>query len=689
MDNMSEGGADDDTGPVRGAPETSSDPGATHVFVSYASPDVAVAETVVMKLERHGVACWIAPRDVKAGAQNADAIVRAISGAKALLLVLSESSVASSHVGREIERASSKRRPIIALRIDDAPLSPALEYFLGESQWVDSRAGGMDAALAKLIAAIRDGSSTMPPFNYSAIHLTSALRSSAPSPGSRRSRLLRIVAIAAGLAALTWLLADKFWTPKQIAQDKSTVTASPAVAAVAPTPAISEKSVAVLPFVDMSEKKDQEYFSDGLSEELIDLLTRVPELRVPARTSSFYFKGKQTTITDIAKELGVAHVLEGSVRKSGRTIRITAQLIRADTGYHVWSQTYERKLDDIFKVQDEIAGAVVSALRASLSTKVERSTQKSLNADSYALLMQAQYFLLRQTQGDQQKAFEYYHRAIDSDPMSAVAWAGLSRVIANLQELGELPWRKAFSDALQSAERAVALDPQLAEAHIALGKVYLNLGHDYAAAKREFDKARGLDPENDVVLFWAADTALVAGDLANAEELLRQAVATDPLDGETYILLGQTYYYAGRFVEAEDSYRKALDLIPARPSLHSSLGLVLLAKGEHEEAIQEINRDTDVGARDATLASAYQLLGRIAEARSALALLEAERGNSDAYSIAQCYALRGDRERTFLWLDRAYEQHEYFMHLKSDPWLSSVRGDPRYQALLRKMNLPE
>jgi TolB-like protein/tetratricopeptide (TPR) repeat protein len=686
---MSEGGADDDTGHAPGAPETSSVPSATDVFVSYASPDVAVAEAVVMNLERHGVACWIAPRDVKAGALYADAIVRAISGAKALLLVLSESSVASPHVSKEIERASSKRRPIIALRIDDAPLSPALEYFLGESQWVDARAGGMDAALAKLIAAIRDGSSTMPPFNYSAIPSKSALRSSAPSPESRRSRLLRIIAIAAGLAALTWLLADKFWTPKQIARDKSAVTASPAAAVVAPATIIPEKSVAVLPFIDMSEKKDQEYFSDGLSEELIDLLTRVPELRVPARTSSFYFKGKQTTITDIAKELGVAHVLEGSVRKNGRTIRITAQLIRADTGYHVWSQTYDRKLDDIFKVQDEIAGAVVSALRASLSTRVARGTQKSLNADSYALLMQAQYFLLRQTRDDQQKAFEYYQRAVDSDPMSAVAWAGLSRVIANLQELGELPWKKAFSDALQSAERAVALDPQLAEAHIALGKVYLNLGQDYAAAKREFDKARALDPENDVVLFWAADSALGAGDLANAEELLRQAVAKDPLDGETYILLGQTYYYEGRFVEGEHSYRKALDLIPTRPSLHSSLGLVLLAKGEHEEALREINRETDVGARDATLASAYQILGRIAEARSALAQLEAERGNSDAYSIAQSYALRGDRERTFLWLDRAYEQHEYLMHLKSDPWFSSVRGDPRYKALLGKMNLPE
>jgi len=236
MDNMSEGGAEDDTGLAPSAPETSSVLGTTHVFVSYASPDSSVAEAVVMNLERHGVACWIAPRDVKAGALYADAIVRAIGGAKVLLLVLSESSVASPHVGKEIERASSKRRPIIAFRIDDAPLSPALEYFLGESQWVDARAGGMNAALAKLIASIRDGSAAMPPFNYSAIPSTSALRSSAPRSESRLSRLLRITAIAAGMAALTWLLADKFWTPKHNALDKSAVTDSPVVAS-AVTPA--------------------------------------------------------------------------------------------------------------------------------------------------------------------------------------------------------------------------------------------------------------------------------------------------------------------------------------------------------------------------------------------------------------------------------------------------------------------
>jgi adenylate cyclase len=490
--------------------------------------------------------------------------------------------------------------------------------------------------------------------------------------------------------ALIYFVADKFWISKHDVKETPAVVSAPAPSVVAATrPAVSEKSVAVLPFVDMSEKKDQEYFSDGLSEELIDMLTKVPNLRVPARTSSFYFKGKQATIADIAKTLGVTHVLEGSVRKSGRILRITAQLIRADNGYHVWSTTYDRQLDDIFKIQDEIASAVVSALQASLSTDAVKGTSKSSSADSYALLMQARYFLFRQTLEDQRKAFEYYKRVIDSDKTSAAAWGGLSRATTNLWSLRVLSWRDAHNDALRAAERAVELDPQLADAHIALGKVSLNMGQDYATARREFDMARSLEPESSGILFWCAVAALVSGDMANAIQLSQQAAAKDPLDGETEITLGKSYYYAGRLEEAKNAYRKALDLIPARPGLQSDLGVVLLAKGEHEEALQAIAREEDTDEREIALAGAYHIVGRITEARSTLAHLEATRAGTDAYAIARIYALSGDRDQTFRWLDRAYQQHEYLMEAKADPWFNGIRDDPRYKILLRKLKLPE
>jgi TolB-like protein len=255
--------------------------GTPTAFISHASQDAAVANSLVEVLEQQGVRCWIAPRDVIPGSLYADGIVRAINGASVFVLVLSAHAVGSAHVGKEIERASSKRRPIIAVHTDSARLTPAFEYFLSESQWIELAPGDTDTAAAKLVAAVRR-------------HLD-------PSTAQRAS---------VGTAA---------------------------------TPAIPEKSVAVLPFVNMSEDRDNEHFSDGLAEELINLLTKIPDLRIPARTSSFFFKGKQTTVTDIAKALGVAYVMEGSVRKSGNRLRITVQLIRADNGYHVWSETYDRE----------------------------------------------------------------------------------------------------------------------------------------------------------------------------------------------------------------------------------------------------------------------------------------------------------------------------------------------------------
>jgi TolB-like protein/Tfp pilus assembly protein PilF len=649
------------------------------VFLSHASEDSAVALSVCEALEHAGMTCWIAPRDVTPGAFYADEIVHAIDAAKALVLILSQHAAASPHVLREVERATSKGHPLVSTRIDQAPLPAGLEYFLNTSHWLDASKCEIARVMPKLVTAVRRAVE-MP--TSAAVSITATAATHYPSRNT-----LRRVAIATGcLIALTVAGFAAFSSWQAAHRAAAPATAATAVAAPSTVP---EKSVAVLPFVDMSEKKDQEYFSDGLSEELIDMLTRVPDLRVPARTSSFYFKGKQATIGEIAKALGVAHVLEGSIRKNGRTLRITAQLIRADTGYHLWSKTYDRQLDDIFRIQDEIAGAVVSALQVSLSKNAVMGASKSSSADSYTLLMQAQYFLFRQTLEDQRKASDYYKRAIESNQTSAAAWGGLSRATANLWALGVLSWKDAHSDALRAAERAVALDPQLADAHIALGKVALNMGQDYATAKREFDHARALEPDGSGILFWCAVAALVSGDLANAIQLSQQAAAKDPLDGETEITLGQSYYYAGRLEEAKNAYRKALDLIPSRPGLHAYLGVVLLAQGEREEALQEIGREEDPDERDTALAGAYHLVGRIAEARTALAQLEATRAETDAYVIAKNFALRGDREQTFRWLDRGYLQHEYQMEVKVDPWFNSIRGDPRYEALLRKLKLPD
>jgi TolB-like protein len=279
------------------------------VFISYASQDAAVAQKVCSAVEAAGFSCWIAPRNVVPGTMYADGIVHAIDDSSILVLILSEKAIASAHVGREIERAVSKRRPVVALRIDAAPLIAAFEYFLNQSQWIEG--GGSDAAIAQLVAAVGQhlapGTATSP---------TSGIQASA---GHRKGAVgWRVWVIAAVVVAVA-LAGAYFLVDKTRRATTHESTASSVV--------ISDKSIAVLPFTDMSEKKDQEYFADGMAEEIIDLLVKIPGLKVISRTSSFQFKGKSEDLRSIAAQLGVAYVLQGSVRKSGERLRVTAQLI--------------------------------------------------------------------------------------------------------------------------------------------------------------------------------------------------------------------------------------------------------------------------------------------------------------------------------------------------------------------------
>jgi TolB-like protein/Tfp pilus assembly protein PilF len=631
------------------------------VFVSYASQDAFVANSIVESLERHGLKCWLAPRDVKPGSQYADAIVRAIYEAKAVVLVLSGGAVGSSHVGKEIERASSKRKPIIAFRIDAAPLNHALEYFLSESQWIDVPKLGMATALAKLKEAVAQREASSP-------QQTLPQR---PTRGvGRRVVLLGAILIALGLLISVGV---HFWGPKQGA-------------------AITDKSIAVLPFVDMSEKKDQEYFSDGLSEELIDMLTKVPELRVPARTSSFYFKGKQATVADIAKALGVAHVLEGSVRKSGNTIRITAQLVRVENGYHVWSETFDRQLDDIFKVQDEIAGAVVRALKVSLLEGQSPRATPTMNTEAYTLYLQGRSFWQRHSAADNAKAAEYLRQALRLDPMFAPAWAVLAVVVQDdFVIYSTSSYQKARAEAYPAAERALALDPSLSDAHLAMAQILHDLDFDFKGANAEITKALALDPANSGAFRVATDLALTEGHFDEARQFAQQAVARDPLAVGNYRALGDAEFCSGRLAEAEAAWRKALELNSAAEGIHYRLGAMLIARGEPAAALVEMEQNPDKEWRMAGLPLALDALGRKRDADQALAIAVEKLAEIGPYQIALIYAHRNDLDPAFLWLDRAYQERDGALpiYLQGDPLLKNVRQDPRYKAFLKKMNLPE
>jgi TolB-like protein/DNA-binding winged helix-turn-helix (wHTH) protein/Tfp pilus assembly protein PilF len=451
----------------------------------------------------------------------------------------------------------------------------------------------------------------------------------------------------------------------------------------------ARQSIGVLPFLDLTEEMDQEYFADGMTEELIDMLSKIPGLRVPARTSSFYFKGRQTTIADIAKTLGVAYVLEGSVRKSGTTLRVTAQLIRADNGYHVWSETYDRPLNDILMVQDDIATEVRKALIASLEEAARPAIAVS-SSPAYPAYFQARTLRRGDRTKEQAQAIVgYLHEAIRLDPAYAPAWAELARTLA-YQSFNQLvPADSVDEEAHHAAKQALTLDPQLADAHLAQGIVHGYLDHDWAGAEHEYRNVLAVEPGSAEVYAFLSGVRRRVGNVDEAAGLMQQAVELDPLDGRYHQWLGEMNYSLGRFAIAEANFRKALDIDPEVPAL-ASLGEVQLANGNPDVALETIERETDERSRTRGRALVYFALHRNAEADAELAKLETGNANDSAFGIARIHAYRNEVDQAFAWLDRAVAQHDpECIDIKNDPLLRTLRGDGRYPALLRTMKLPE
>jgi TolB-like protein len=332
------------------------------VFISYASQDKAVADAIVAALEHAGINCWIPPRDVMAGAFYADAIVRAIDSASSLVLILSKDGAHSHHVLRELERAASRRRPVITLKIDTKPLPAAFEYFLNTSQWLDASGGHPERQFPRLIEALRGVRGDAP--------ATAESPKSIEAPTYLKLKSI-VVALAIVVATgIAYVVVEKPWHWNERAHPQP-ASANPILSAPpAPPPAAfvpPPHSIAVLSFVNMSGDPSREYFSDGMTEELLNALSRLNELQVVARTSSFSFKGQNVDVSTIAHKLNVGTVLEGSVRRAGNTVRITVQLMNAVSGFHIWSQTYDRSLTDILKVQTDVAASIASQLQVKLA----------------------------------------------------------------------------------------------------------------------------------------------------------------------------------------------------------------------------------------------------------------------------------------------------------------------------------
>ncbi len=496
------------------------------------------------------------------------------------------------------------------------------------------------------------------------------------------ARRLDYVVIALLVAAIGLFAFREF---RPVADAPVTIVAR-TTPAVAPAAADVDRSVAVLPFVDMSAGKDQEFFADGISEELLNLLAKVPQLRVIARTSSFSFKGKDVDIAEIARRLNVANVLEGSVRKSGDTLRITAQLIRASDSSHLWSQTYDRKMTDVFAVQDEIAAAVVEQLKVTLLGTAPKA--RVTDPKAYPLFLQARELARQFSAVGFEQAISLYKQALAIDPSYAPAWNGLANVYFGQMDLGLMTIEQGLPLGLDAVNKALEHDPSFAPAY---GQIALFEGlieRDYTAAARHLEQGLALDPANLEVIGFASVVARRLGRMELAIALAEYVVSRDPVNVDAYDSLGHAYRYSGRLDDSVAAFRKVLSLAPDSGWERTALGNVLLQKGDAQAALSEFQKEPIEVFRLGGLSAAYYALGRKGESDAAFAELRKKYPDAKPFMIAVDLASRGDADGAFEMLEKAARTQDIDLGAAAVyPTLAVLHDDPRWLPFLRKLGM--
>ena len=446
--------------------------------------------------------------------------------------------------------------------------------------------------------------------------------------------------------------------------------------------AVSAQSIAVLPFANMSSDKEQDYFADGISEDLLNLLAKVQTLQVAARTSSFSFKGKQIGIPEIAQTLHVANVLDGSVRKSGDQVRITAQLIRAADGYQIWSQSWDRKLDDVFAIQDSIAADVVKQLEVKLLGAVP--TARQTDPKAYALYLQARQLGYQHSAGGYEQSDALLRQALAIDPNYVPAWTTLAANWINKAGAGYAVNDEAYRQASEAVDKALAIDPDSAAAYGVLGRIKTDQG-DLAAAASHLRRALELNPADVVALGTSAGLLSTLGRQSESIAVSEYIVARDPANARQLANLAFTYVSAHRLDEAITANRRALRLSPGRGSTNYALGVALLLQGDPPAALAEMQKETSDVWRLIGTPMVLHALGRKDEADAAVATLIEQLEKDAPFNIACVFAFRGDADKAFEWLDKAIQYADPGLSdIASEVFFDNVRSDPRWLPFLRR-----
>ncbi len=448
-----------------------------------------------------------------------------------------------------------------------------------------------------------------------------------------------------------------------------------------------ENTIAVLPFVNISADPDNEFFSDGLSEELLNLLAGIPELSVTARTSSFSFKKKDLDLPTIGRLLNVAHVLEGSVRKSDQRLRVTAQLINVESGYHVWSQTYDRELDDIFAIQDDISEAVVAALRVSILGEPPRA--RVTQADAFTAYLNALHFYKQRTKQGYEKAVEYTKLAVDIDPNYAPAWNLLSSTYSNQALRRDLPYDVGHEMAIDAVEKALEIDPDYAFALSARAWIAMNYERDYATSAALFRSALKLDPDNPVILGNRAVLANRLGRIDVSIAMLERSLALNPISTSSHSNMSDLLARANQPTMAIEAAQKAIELAPESGMAYINLAAAYILAENPEKAIDEVNKIDWELYQLLIYALAYADLGKASESDSALHRLSEHYADTNAYQIASVHAWKGDDDTAFEWLNHAVDGGQPTNGIRNDPFMKRLHDDPRWEPLLVRVGLSD